>query len=447
MERELLRALYVTAWFKYCVRSTNAMSTKNQRITATLKATKQRRTQMVCRVYTVKLDRSHLNQASLARLQRLFLEAKWLYTYCVGHPDVFAIDDTIKEVPVKVKDQFVLRHLKQLSAQMRQSIITRTQQNIRGLARAKAKGHKVGRLQFKSYVNSIPLKQYGNTYRIINGKYLHIQKIPQKLRVSGLEQLPANYECANATLLHQHGDYYVAITTYTPRKNKPVAVVPAHSIGIDFGVKNQLTLSNGVHVQYKVPVTRRITQLCRKLSRQQYRSKNWWKTLYKLLKAYAKTTTIKRDIRNKLVHYLATNFQVVCYQNESLRAWQRLWGSRMLSTSLGGIIRMLETKVHTPVEIDRFFPSTKTCSRSGHQRTIGLEERIFVCHNCGLVIDRDFNSSCAIEHEGHSILGRGPTEVTPAEIKTATATVDYLNGIPYVTASLVAETGSLTASA
>jgi putative transposase len=376
------------------------------------------------------------------------LEAKWLYNYCVGHPDVFAIDDTIKEVPVKVKDRFELRPLRQLSSQMRQSIITRTQQNIRGLARAKAKSHKIGRLKFKSYVNSIPLKQYGKTYRIINGKYVQLQKLPQKLRVNGLEQLPVTCECANATLLHQHGEYYLAITTYTPQEHKSVPV-PAHSIGIDFGVKNQLTLSNGVRIRYTVPVTRRIKRLCRKLSRQQHRSTNWWNTLYKLLKAYATTTTIKRDIRNKRVHFLATTFQVVCSQNESLGAWQRLWGSRMLSTSLGGIIAMLETKVHTPVEIDRFFPSTKTCSRCGHQRTIGLEERSYVCHHCGLVIDRDFNSSRVLEHEGHNILlGRGPTEVTPAEIETATAaSLDYLNGIPYVAARLVAETGSLTASA
>jgi putative transposase len=422
------------------------MSTKNERIKATFKGTKERRKQMACRVYTVKLDRSHLNQDSLKILKLLFLEAKWLYNYCVGHPNVFSIDDKINAVPVKVKDRFELRQLKHLSAQVRQSIIMRTQQNIRGLARLKAKGHKVGRLKFKSYVKSIPLKQYGNTYKLINGKYLQIQKIKQKLRVNGLEQLPPNCECANATLLHQHGDYYVAITTYTPREHTP-AVVPAQSIDIDFGVKHQLTLSNGVHVHYKIPIPRRIKQLCKKLSRHQYRSKNWWKTLYKLLKAYTKTTNIKRDIRNKLVHFLHTNFQVVCYQNENLGAWQRLWGSRMLSTSLGGIIRMLELKVHTPVEIDRFFPSTKNCSRCGHQRAMSLEERIYVCHNCGLVIDRDFNSSCILEQEGHNTLGRGPTEVTPAETNTSTLTLQYLNQIAYVKASMVKETGSLTALA
>jgi len=106
------------------------MLTKNQRIKVTLKGTKARRKHMMCRVYTVKLDRSHLNHDSLTRLRRLFLEAKWLYNYCVGHSNVFSIDDKITAVPVKVKDQFEMRQLGQLSSHMRQSIITRTQQNI-----------------------------------------------------------------------------------------------------------------------------------------------------------------------------------------------------------------------------------------------------------------------------------------------------------------------------
>ncbi|WP_287586503.1 transposase [Candidatus Borrarchaeum sp.] len=423
------------------------MVTKNQRIKATLKDTKARRKHMRCRVYTVKLDRSHVNHESLTHLKRLFVEAKWLYNYCVGHPNMFSIDDKITVVSVKVKDCFEHRQLRYLSSHMRQSIITRTQQNIRSLARAKAKGHKVGRLKFKSYINSISLKQYGNTYRILNGNYVRIQGIPQKLRVNGLEQLPPDCEYAIATLLHQHGAYYLAITTYTPQEHSLEMVVPEKSIGIDFGVKHQLTLSNGIRIRYKIPVTRRTKQLCKQLSRKRYRSKNWWKTLFKLLKAYAKTTNIKRDIRNKLVHFLCTTFQMICYQNENLRSWQRLWGRRMLSTSLGGIIRMLEAKVQTPVEVDRFFPSTKTCSRCGHQRTMSLADRTYVYQHCGLVIDRDYNSSCVLEHEGHRILGRGPTEVTPAETNTSTLALAYLNQIAYVEASMVVETGSLTALA
>jgi putative transposase len=116
------------------------MVTKNQRIKTTLKDTKERRKHMKCRVYTVKLDHSHVNHDSLTRLKRLFVEAKWLYNYCVAYPNVFSLDDKIQEVPVKVKDRFEMRHLKYLSSHMRQSIITRTQQNIRSLARAKRRG-------------------------------------------------------------------------------------------------------------------------------------------------------------------------------------------------------------------------------------------------------------------------------------------------------------------
>ncbi|MHA2060979.1 MAG: zinc ribbon domain-containing protein, partial [Candidatus Sifarchaeia archaeon] len=71
-----------------------------------------------------------------------------------------------------------------------------------------------------------------------------------------------------------------------------------------------------------------------------------------------------------------------------------------LSAAFGGIIRTLETKVHTPIKVDRWFPSTKTCSRCGNIREIGLDERVYVCPVWGLVMDRDHNSSVNLEHEG-----------------------------------------------
>jgi putative transposase len=46
------------------------------------------------------------------------------------------------------------------------------------------------------------------------------------------------------------------------------------------------------------------------------------------------------------------------------------------------------------VVCDRWFPSTKTCSRCGRvKQPMGLAERVFCCHGCGLVIDRDRNAA------------------------------------------------------
>jgi len=383
----------------------------------------------------------------------LFLEAKWLYNHILAQPNVFEVDYRLSAVPVKVKDRFETRPLAHLSSQMKQSLVERTIANIRGLARLKANGHKVGALKFKSRVRSIPLKQYGNTYELLNDRYLRIQCIRQRVRVNGLDQLPDGVELANGMLVERHGDYYVAITTYQAEEHNTLP--PTKTVGIDFGLKTQLTLSEGIAIQYSIPLSlsKRLRKLNQRLSRQQYRSNNWYHTRRQLEKAYATLTSIKRDIANKLVHYLRTHYGVVCYQNENLKGWQRLWGSKMLSTALGGILRRLKDEVHTPIAVDRWFPSTKRCSRCGNIREIGLDDRIYVCPVCGLVMDRDFNSSHNIEHEGlkqQLPMGRrdvkppmGRRDVKPVETESSTvASLEYLNGIPYVTASSVVEAGS-----
>ena len=44
--------------------------------------------------------------------------------------------------------------------------------------------------------------------------------------------------------------------------------------------------------------------------------------------------------------------------------------------------------------VDRWFPSSKTCSSCGTKKEkLDLSERIFCCESCGLVIDRDLNAA------------------------------------------------------
>jgi transposase len=118
----------------------------------------------------------------------------------------------------------------------------------------------------------------------------------------------------------------------------------------------------------------------------------------------------------------------------------------MLSTALGGIIGTLKRKVHTPIEVDRWFPSTQTCSVCGNAQEVGLDERVFICKRCGNVMDRDHNSSRSLLTEGLRTVGTERIEFTPVEILTSTlALVKCFNSIPYVRARLVAEAGSLTA--
>jgi putative transposase len=415
---------------------------KNEAIRASLKATKEKRRSQACKAYQVKLDYSHLSRSTAEHLALLFLEAKWLYNFilCQGNPAGLDYKE-IQEVPVKVKDHFEARRIAHLSSQMKQGIISRTLDNMRGLAQLRANGHKPGRLRFKSEVRSIPLKQYGNTYRILDEKHVRIEGIKQRLRVRGLGQLPHGADVANGTLMLRGGDYYLSITTYGGRESRESG--NNLCLGIDFGLDKQLTLSNGIEVQYSIPVDERLRRLQRRLSRQKPHSENSEKTRTRLDWKYTKSNNTKKDIRNKIVSHLKDVYAVVCYQDENLRAWQRIWGRKMLCTSIGGIISTLQRKVHTPVEVDRLYPSTKTCSACGNSQEISLGERVYVCRRCGAVIGRDLNASINIRDEGLRRIGMVRAESTPAETEASTlACLEYLNSIPHVKASLVHEPGS-----
>ncbi|CAG0967658.1 hypothetical protein METP2_01198 [Methanosarcinales archaeon] len=420
---------------------------KNETIKATLKATKEKRKNQTCRVYEIKIDRSHLNSESMHALDMLFLEAKWLYNHVLSQDNIFDLDFDykIQEVPVKVKDFFEIRDLKYLSSHMRQSIIDRTIHNIRGLCELKSNGHKIGRLKFKSEVQSIPLKQYGNTYKILDKNNIRIQGIKQKIRVRGLKQIPAGVDIANGTLLCKHGDYYLSVTTYQTKKN---ASIPKGQMGVDFGLARQMTLTNGIGIQYSIPITGKLRKLHKRFSKLEEHSKNWNKMRIKIDKEYSHINNVKKDIKCKIVSHLKDNNGTICFQDENVKAWQRIWGRKILSTAIGGIISTLKQKVHTPVEVDRMYPSTKTCSRCGNIQEISLDERIYVCKKCGNIMDRDYNSSNCILNEGLKKIGAVRTELTPAEIESSTLTsLRYLNSIPYIKASSVYESGSFTALA
>lgn len=416
------------------------MPTKNNKISSTLKLTREKRKSQVCKVFQVKIDKSHLNQTTKYHLSRLFLEAKWFYNYVLSQNNIFEQTYKISQVPVKVRYAYYIRSLNCLSSQMKQAIIDKVKSNIQSLSTHKKHGHKIGKLKFKSEIFSVPLKQYERTHKIINDKYIKIQGIKQHLKVSGLSQIPLNSDISNANLHNKNGDYYLQIITFQPKPENISYFIPS-SIGIDFGISSQLTLSNGIKVQYEIQISNKIKKLQRILSKKKQHSKNWYKTKEKLNKEHQYLVNIKQDIKNKIISHLKDNFQIVCFQNESLKFWQSNFGSKIQSTSLGGIIASLKQRVHTPVEVDRFYPSTKTCSECGNTQIVELSERVYVCNKCNNILDRDYNSALNIEQEGLKQLNVPMVyrEFKPVEIEPL---LSYLNSISYVKASLINESGS-----
>ncbi|MFX0063587.1 MAG: RNA-guided endonuclease InsQ/TnpB family protein [Candidatus Hermodarchaeota archaeon] len=409
-----------------------------------------------CRVYQLKVDKSHLSNKTRAHLQQLFRQAKWLSNDILASEDLFTYDTKVKAVNVKVGEHFESRYLDCLSSQMKQGLLSQIQADVRNLAKKKAKGQKVGRLKFKKYISTIPLKQYGKTYRLHSAKNrVYLQGLKSGLRVRGFNQIPAGAEFANAKILHKHGDFYVHVTTYVPKT--PQQVPPSvPSVGLDFGIKHQLTLSNAVRVDYTISPPQRLRRLNRRLSKAERGSHKYYKTRVALQKAFRTWANRKTDVTNKLTHILTTHFPIICFQDETIAHWQQLWGRHVCNTNLGALLTNLKKRSVTPVVVTRWSATTKRCVRCAFvlDSAVPLSQRVFRCPRCGHTGDRDVNAAQSIEQLGLDHLSlslsvpAGCREVTPLEIHISTLTlVDLFNQVSFVRASIVDERGSLIASA
>ena len=299
---------------------------KNEKIRDTRKATRDRRSNMDCRVFCVKIQENRLSNAKLEKIQCCFLEGKWLYNAVVAS-ETLGLEDT-SCVQVKVGDNFEEREIKYLSSQMKQSVVDSVKTNVSNLSKAKKKGLKVGSLQFKKECNEINLKQFGKTYKIKSNNKISIQNIGV-LKVNGLEQINLDeVEFANAKLIQKPSGFYIHLTVYS--KKQPKSNVEKEVLGLDMGIKDQLTFSNGVKVSFYLEESEQLKGLMRKLSRQVKGSNQYKQTLNRIRRIYEHYNNKKNDVVNKLNSVLKQNY-IICFQDELLKSWKRTKSKRKLS--------------------------------------------------------------------------------------------------------------------
>ena len=191
-------------------------------------------------------------------------------------------------------------------------------------------------------------------------------------------------------------------------------------IGIDLGIKNTIYTSNGVskeninHTRKIINFSKRKKRLQRKVSRKYELNKDG--------RRYVKTNNIKRlekKIRliDRQLHNIRENYNQQI-TNEIIRQYparimledlkvKNMMKSKHLARAIQEQqfyrIRQLlieKAKNTQSMEVGIIpwsYPSSKKCSRCGHiKKDLKLSDRVFECHNCGLIIDRDYNASLNI---------------------------------------------------
>ena len=368
---------------------------RNRKIRENGKATRERRSHMDCRVISAKIQENRLSKAKLEKLRRCFPEAKWLYNAVVAS-ETLTLEDT-STVQIKVKDAFETREITTLSAQMKQSVVDSAKQNVCNLSKAKKKGLKVGRLQYKHECNEINLKQFGKTYKIKSKNKISVQNIGV-LVVNGLEQINLDeVEFANAKLIQKPSGFYIHLTVYT--KKQPQSNTDKEILGLDMGIKDQLTFSNGVKVNFYLEESEQLKNLMRKLSRQVKGSNQYKQTLNRIKRIFEHHNNKKNNVVNKLNSVLSKNY-IICFQDELLNQWKRKKSKRRFSFGRKiqhGILGRVKDKLKQNQSnhmLESSVPTTQTCPACGCLTKHGLDKRKYHCDHCGFENeDRDVHSA------------------------------------------------------
>jgi putative transposase len=174
-------------------------------------------------------------------------------------------------------------------------------------------------------------------------------------------------------------------------------------VGVDLGVKNLATLSTGEVVNG----AKSYKKYEAKLSRMQWLhrhkiigSTNWKKAQLQIARLHKKIANIRKDTLHKLTTLLAKNHGTVVIENLNVSGMMANYklAKAIADMSFFEFRRQLTYKCELYgsklVVVDRWFPSSKTCSNCGIKKaTLGLNERVFECGHCSFTIDRDLNAA------------------------------------------------------
>ena len=372
---------------------------KKNKIRMTKRDTQLRHSNMVIRCYELKIVEHKLNKKQHEELDMLFVEGKWFYNHVLNMKKngihLRDINTThIKTVKHFDKDKNPIEsELRYLSSQQKQALVQRmisNEKTIRSLVKNKFQNH--GSLQFKSELNCIPLKQYGNSYVFKSANKVRISGISGKIRVRTGGQLDDVDELANANLIHKPDGYYLKVTCYIDKDKVQKQESNGKEIGLDFGIKTNITTSEGEKLDVSVEESERLKMLQKKLQRQKKGSNRRYNTVKAIRRQYQKLTNKKKDKANKIVHKFK-QYDIIVMQDEQLSEWHKQKSmSKVVQHSCMGLIKSKLMKLDNVIVLDKYIPTTKWCPHCHKLNELSLNDRTYKCE-CGYEQDRDIHAA------------------------------------------------------
>ncbi|WP_017662371.1 RNA-guided endonuclease InsQ/TnpB family protein [Baaleninema simplex] len=212
------------------------------------------------------------------------------------------------------------------------------------------------------------------------------------------------------------GKYYASVLVENP-KEPPLLSTEGKAIGIDLGLTDFAITSEGS--KYNNPKhfdkhARNLKRKQQKHARKRKGSKNRNKSRVKVARIYAKISRCREDFLHKLSRKIVNENQVIVVENLNVKGMVRnpKLAKAISDVGWGMFCTMLKYKAESEgkvyLEVDQFFPSSKTCHVCLNQiGSLSLEVRSWTCEHCQTRHDRDINAAINLKNEGLRILELG----------------------------------------
>ncbi|ADH70292.1 RNA-guided endonuclease InsQ/TnpB family protein [Nocardiopsis dassonvillei] len=271
--------------------------------------------------------------------------------------------------------------------------------------------------RFKSKKKSRASAEYTRSgFRYRDG-HLTLAKMSEALDIVWSRPLPEGARPSTVTVSRDAaGRWFVSLLCQDTITSAPAV---NNAVGVDAGITSVVTLSTGEKVanpRHEQRDRARLARAQRALARKAKGSANRDKARRKVARVHARITDRRRDFLHKLTSRLVRENQVVVIEDLTVR---NLVKNRRLARAISDaawreLRTMLEYKCawygRDLVVVDRFFPSSKTCSTPGCgyvHASLPLNVREWTCPGCGITHDRDVNAANNLEAAGLAVVACG----------------------------------------
>ncbi|MBI1972581.1 transposase [Candidatus Woesearchaeota archaeon] len=266
--------------------------------------------------------------------------------------------------------------------------------------RVKEHAKEKGFPRYKSRVMSITYPQSG--FKFINNKHVQVSKIGNLPII--LHRIPKGKIKTLTIKQNKAGQWFAVFSCELP-DNSAIHPNPESKVGIDVGLENFATLSNGETIanpRFLVKAEHKLKRLQRQVSRKVKGSNNRRKARFELARQYLKVSNIRADWLHKLSRSLTLKYGIIAGENLNIKGMvQNHHLAKSISdASWGMFMDMLSYKAVASggqfLENPKTRGSSQRCSGCGAIVDMPLSKRYFSCPNCSLSLHRDHNS--AVNH-------------------------------------------------